>query len=100
MRRKREVEDDERRNDEEQHRRQRVPCAQLEQEVLARERAHVSEICRHASASFVVARGETRSGSCVESSTVRSPRSSVSWASSSSAPALSRAVKGSSRTSS
>ena len=41
----------------------------------------------------------TRAGSWVETSTVRSPRSSASWASSSSAPASSSAVYGSSRTS-
>ena len=37
----REVEDDERREDEQQHRRQRLARAQLEQQVLARERGDV-----------------------------------------------------------
>ena len=49
-RRQREVEDDERRDDEEEHRRQRVPRPQLEQQVLARERADVADVV-HASAS-------------------------------------------------
>jgi hypothetical protein len=43
LRRKREVEDDERRDDEEQHRRERVPRAQLEQEILPGERGDVAE---------------------------------------------------------
>ena len=59
-----EVEDDERREDEEEHRRQRVARAQLEQEVLARERSDVGEVV-HASASFEVARRSMRAGSCV-----------------------------------
>ena len=53
---KREVEDDEDRDDEEQHRRQRVARAQLEQQILARERAHVGGVV-HASASVAVASG-------------------------------------------
>ena len=44
------MEDDEDGRDEEEHRRQRVPRPQLEQQVLARERADVAEV-RHASAS-------------------------------------------------
>src|SRR5487761_1680485 len=72
-----EVKDDERRDDEEQHRRQGVARAELEQQILARQRAHVGEV-RHASASRSVASRATRSGSWVETSTVRSPRSSAS----------------------
>ena len=45
------MEDDEDRGDEEQHRRQRVPGAQLEQEILARERADVADVAHVASAS-------------------------------------------------
>ena len=98
-RRKREVEDDEDRDDEEQHRRQRVARAQLEQQVLARERAHVGGVA-HASASVVVASGAMRAGSWVETRNVRSCSSSASCASSSSAPCASSAVYGSSSTSS
>ena len=49
----REVEDDERREDEQEHRRQRVPAAQLDTQILPRERGHVGEV-RHASASLPV----------------------------------------------
>ena len=59
-----EVEHDERGEDEEQHRRQRVAGAQLEEQVLARERADVGQV-HHASASFDVASRSMRAGSCV-----------------------------------
>src|SRR5581483_510416 len=97
VRRQREVENDEGGDDEEQHGRQRVARAQLEQEILARERADVGRV-RHASASCCVANGATRSGSCVETSTVCAPRNSISCASRSPAPAASSAVYGSSST--
>src|SRR5438094_1833475 len=90
-RRQREMEDDEDGDDEEQHGRERVPRAQLEQEVLARERTHVGEVV-HASASCSVVNGSTLAGSWVETRNVRSPRSSPSCESSSSAPWLSSAV--------
>ena len=73
----REVKDDEHRDDEQEHRRQCVARAELEQQILARERAHVREIA-HASARRVVASWSTRAGSCVEIRNVRSPRSSAS----------------------
>src|SRR5207244_4366035 len=95
-----EVEDDEHRGDEEKHRRQRVPRPQLEQEVLASERSHVAGVAHHASASLPLARGSTRTGSCVARTNEHSPRSSTSCASNSSAPASSSAEYGSSRTSS
>ena len=59
------MEDDEDRDDEEEHRRQRVAGAQLEQEILARERPYVGEVA-HTSARRFVASGSTRAGSWVE----------------------------------
>ena len=64
--RDREVEHDERRENEEEHRRQRVPPAQLDAQILARECHDVGEV-RHASASRAVWSAATRSGSCVVS---------------------------------
>ena len=64
------MEDDERRQDEEEHRGQRVPPPQLDAQVLARQSDDVGEV-RHPSATVVVARGWTRSGSCVETTSVR-----------------------------
>src|SRR5205823_11640310 len=91
--------DDEHGDDEQQHRRQRVARTQLEQEVLARERSNVGEVV-HASASCVVAKRSVRAGSCVETTKVRSARSSSSCVSSRSTPWASSAVYGSSSTSS
>src|SRR4051812_23135482 len=79
----REVEDDEGRDHEEQHCRQRVACAQLEQEILPRERPDVGEIVHAARGMVIVARCSTWAGSCVATTNVRSPRSSSSCASSS-----------------
>ena len=64
------MEDDEHRDDEQQHRGQRVARSQLEQEILARERAHIGEVAHAASARRSVANGSRRAGSCVEASTV------------------------------
>src|SRR5579864_4248584 len=96
MRGQREVEDDEHGDDEQQHRRQRVARPQLEQKVLARQRAYVGEVV-HASASLVVASASSRAGSCVATTCVRSSRSTSS---SSVAPDSSSAEYGSSSTSS
>src|SRR5664279_1371147 len=94
---KREVEHDERRDDEDQHGRKRVARAQLEQEILARECAHVGQIVHAASATRTVASESMRAGSCVETRIVRSPCNSANCASSSSAPCVSSAAYGSSR---
>ena len=70
------MEDDERGEDEEEHRRQRVPRAKLEPEVLAREGDDVGGVegeRAHARTSLWVASAATRAGSCVESTIVRSP---------------------------
>ena len=61
-----------RRDDEEEHRRQRVARPQLEQQVLARERADVADVAHVASASRPLASGSTRAGSWVETRNVRS----------------------------
>src|SRR3954469_3793103 len=92
-----EPERDEHRDDEERHRRQRVAPAQLEQQVLARERRGVADVAGHANATRPVANGSTRAGSWVATSSVRSPRSSPSSRSRSAVPSASRALNGSSR---
>ena len=88
--REREVEDDEGREDEEEHRRQRVARAQLDPEVLARERRDVGEV-GHASASLAVARRSSRARSCVDTTIVRCPASSSSSRSRRAAPCSSSA---------
>src|SRR4029079_7941902 len=93
-----EVEDDERRDDEQQHRRQRVACAQLEQQILARECSDVREV-RHPSARCAVAKRSTRTGSWVATTNPARGRRSSSSRSSSAAPSSSSALCGSSSTS-
>src|SRR5215211_5602264 len=99
-RRQREVEDHERSGDEDQHGRERVPRAHLEQQVLARERRDISGVAPHANARRAVASGSRRSGSCVATRNVASPRRDASSRSSSSAPSASSAENGSSSRSS
>src|SRR4051812_45200860 len=94
------MEDHERGRDEEQHRRQRVARAHLEQQVLARKCRDVSDVAPHANASRAVASGSRRSGSCVATRNVASPRREASSRSSNSAPSASRAENGSSSRSS
>src|SRR5262245_36749289 len=94
----REVKDDQRREDEEQHCRERVAPPELHAQVLVRQRGDVGEV-RHASASLCVASASRRAGSCVATTSVRSPRSASSSRSRSRAPSSSRAEYGSSRTS-
>src|SRR5919109_1145148 len=96
--RQREVEDDERRDDEEQHRRQRVPRAQLEPQILARERPHVAQVAHATRAFCAEASGANRDGAWVATRNVARCRSSASSRSSSAAPSASSAVKGSSKT--
>src|SRR5215208_689912 len=98
--RQREVEDHEGSRDEDQHGRQRVPRAHLEQQILARERRDISDVAPHASARRAVASGSRRSGSCVATRNVASPRRDASSRSSSSAPSASSAENGSSSRSS
>src|SRR4051812_19567527 len=81
--REREVKDDEGGEDEKEHRRQCVPRAQLEQDVLAGQCRDVGEI-GHARARIEVDRGRTWSGSCEATTTVRPPE--VSRRSSSTSP--------------
>ena len=66
------MEDDERRHDEERHRRERVPRAELEPEILPGERGDVAEIGGHACPSAMPARRERRDtlGSCVATTSV------------------------------
>src|SRR5581483_10367151 len=90
--RQREMEDDEDGRDEEEHCRQRVARPELEEEVLARERADIAGVAHTASARPSLASGATCAGSWVARRNARSPRSSASCASSSSAPASSRAL--------
>ena len=85
-----EVEDDERRQDEEEHGWQRVPPPELDPQVLPRQSGDVGEV-RHPSATVVVARGAMRSGSCVETTSVRSAASASSSRSRSAAPLSSSA---------
>ena len=68
-----------------------VASAELESQIFPGERDDVRQVGQ-ASASLAVASCSTRLGSCVERRTVRSPRRSASWRSSSSAPSLSSAV--------
>src|SRR5262249_24424281 len=95
--RQREVEDDEDGDDEEEHRGQRLPRAQLEQEILARERADVREV-PHARARRVGASRSTRAGSGGAARNGFRPPSSAAWAARSAGPCSSSAVYGSSRT--
>ena len=99
--RQREVEDDERREDEEHHRRQRVARAQLEPQILARERGDVGEVASRERQRERVASGSTPLG-LVGREQDRAPcrRARRAARSSSSAPSASSAVNGSSRTSS
>ena len=77
--RKREVEHDERGEDEQEHRRERLARAQLEPEILARQRHDVGAVsrrgvsCAAEQRSRVVARCSTRAGSWVETTRVALP---------------------------
>ena len=66
-----EVEDRQRREDEEQHRGQRLLRPQLEQQVLARERARRRRSTLMPSPAAAVARCSTRPGSCVATMSAR-----------------------------
>src|SRR5207248_3994842 len=93
-----EVEDDERGDDEEKERGEGVARAELEEEVLPRQRGHVAGVAAHAASSRrALANRSTRSGSWVATTSVAAPARPASSSSTRAAAWASRLVNGSSR---